>query len=95
MNKQEAYAAELFAMRGIQHLASRLYSGRDFTMLTESHAAIERVQWDAPGPRHDETIGLAKGLCEQANTLTVKWVPAHRGIAGNEVADSYTRDAAE
>ena len=71
--KQEACGAELFAiMRGIQHLASRLCSGRDFTILTESHAAIERIKPDAPGPRQDETIGLAKVLCEQANTLSVK-----------------------
>ena len=42
-----------------------------------------------------ETIELANVLYEQGNTLTVKWVPGHGGVTGNEVADSYDREAAE
>ena len=41
-----------------------------------------------------EVIELTNTQHEQVNTLAIKWVPGHRGSAGNEVADAYARDAA-
>ena len=58
---------------------------------------MERIRSDAPGPRQDmaiEIIGLANTLYKQGNTLTIKWVPDHRGSVDNEEADAYARDAA-
>jgi ribonuclease HI len=31
---------------------------------------------------------------EQGNTLTVRWVPGHRGAMGGEVADTFAKEAA-
>ena len=61
-------------MRDIHRLASRLCSRKDFTILTDSQIAIERIQSDAPGPGQDtaiEIIEFASVLYEQGNTLTV------------------------
>lgn len=57
-----------------------------------------QLQSNAPEPGQDiatEIIGPANTLYEQGNTLTVKWVPGHREIVGNEAANAYTKDAAE
>ena len=59
---------------------------------------MERIQSDAPRPRQGmaiEIIGLANALCEQGNTLTVKWAPDRKGIAGNEAIDAYAKGAAK
>ena len=47
--------------------------------ITHSFSRIER---DCPGPVQDmaiETLGLAAKVYEQGNTLTVRWVPGHKG----------------
>lgn len=65
-NQQEAYGAKFFAtMGGIYYLASRVCGGRSFTILTDTQAAIVRIQSDAPGPGQDmaaEAVGLANTL---------------------------------
>ena len=42
-----------------------------------------------------ETIELASKVYEQSHTLTARWVPGHRRVSSNEVADTYAREAAE
>ena len=49
-NQQEAYDAEFFAtVTDIHHMASQQCNGRDFAIITDSRAAISRIQSDAPG----------------------------------------------
>ena len=87
--QQEACDAELFAlMRGIHSPASRHRTGKDFAILSDSQAAMRRIQSDEPGPRQDmaaKIIELASKLYEQGN-ITAKWVPGHKGVTGNEIA---------
>lgn len=75
-NHQEAYDAEPFViLRDIRHLASRLCSGRNFTVLTDPQAAIVQIQTDAPRPGQDmatEIIGLVHTHYDEGNTLTAK-----------------------
>ena len=59
---------------------------------------MKRLRGDAPGPGQGVTRGtneLGHVLREQGNTISVRWVPGHRGIAGYELADMYARAAAE
>ena len=54
-----------------------------------------QIRSDASGPVRDvaaaEIIGLATLLYRQGGALTAKWVPGHRVITGNEIADCYCR----
>ena len=53
---------------------------------------------DAPGPEQDmasEIIGRASIIYEQDKTLIVRWVPGHRGVMGNEIADIYAKEPAK
>lgn len=84
--QQKALDAETFAITGaIPPLLSRA----DSKVSTEPQATILGIQSNAPGPGQDtaiETISLAEKPYEQGNTMTVRWVPEHRGITGNKVA---------
>ena len=43
----------------------------------------------------NETIGLVEKLYEQGRALTAQWVLGRRGVAGNEIADTYEMRAVE
>lgn len=38
---------------------------------------------------HDTIIDMASRIHEQGNSLMVRWVPDHRGVMGNNIADTY------
>ena len=59
---------------------------------------MARIKGDRPGPRQATTtdiIELASALYRKGNTVTVRWIPGHRGVGVNEVADTYARQAAD
>ena len=65
---------------------------------SDSTASVERVLADRAGPSQAPVrvvIGLERLLIERGCTVTIRWTPAHRGVEGNEIADSYTKLAAE
>lgn len=37
---------------------------------------------------------MASEIYEQGDTLTVQWVPDHKGVTANEMADTLAREAA-
>ena len=88
---REAYDAELTAIAyGLLLLSRRGERGQDFTLSTDSQAAMRRMASDAPGPGQEMAIGvigLAQRLVDQGNTITLRWAPAHRGVERNEQAD--------
>lgn len=59
---------------------------------------MSTIESDYPGPGQgmalEMIIDLASKLYEQGNTLTVRWVPGHKGVIGNEAADTYSKEAA-
>ena len=94
----EAYDAELAAVvYALVHLHGRGQSGRDYTIFTDSVAAMRRMTGDAPGPGQEiaiRAIEIADLLTEKGNTIAVRWTPAHVGVEGNGRADSAAKDAA-
>lgn len=62
----EAYDSKLFAiMRGLHHLASRLDSGSNLTILADSQATTTHIQTDASGLGQDMEVQIT----ELADTL--------------------------
>ena len=64
----------------------------------DSTAAIERIRSDSIGPGQRfaiSAIEVATRLRTRDNEVTARWVPAHYGALGNEIADEYAKAAAE
>ena len=94
----EAYDAEMAAVvYALVHLHGRGQEGHDYTIFTDSVAAMRRVMGDAPGPGQDiaiRAIEVAERLVQKGNTITIRWTPAHVGVEGNERADLAAKGAA-
>ena len=93
-----AYDAEVAALvYGLTQLHGRHEQGQTYTIFTDSIAAMRRLGGDTPGPGQDmaiRAIEIAEHLAQRDNTVTIRWTPAHRGVEGNERADSAAKDAA-
>ena len=64
----------------------------------DSTAAIERVRSDEMGLGQRFAVAIIEvcsRLLSRGNTLTLRWVPNHLGIEGNEIADDWAKRAAE
>ena len=94
----EAYDAELAALvYALVHLHGRDEQGHDYTIFTDSVAAMRRVGGDAPGPGQElaiRAIEIAERLSRKGSSVTIRWTPAHAGVEGNERADQAAKDAA-
>lgn len=68
------------------------------TIPSDSTAAIVRARSDNTGPGQRPVaaiIEMCGRLSSRENTLTLRWVPGHLGVEGDETADGWTRSAAE
>ena len=94
----EAYDGELAALvYGLVILHGRNQDRTDYTIFTDSTAAMRRLMGDAPGPGQDmaiRAIEIANRITQRGNTITIRWTPAHVGVEGNERADRTAKDAA-
>ena len=75
----------------------RQESGRQCTVFADSTAAIDRVRSDAFGSGQRfavSAIEVCSRILTRDNEATARWVPAHSGASGNEVADEYAKNAA-
>ena len=66
-------------------------------MFVNSTSAINRVRDDALGPGQRfgvAAIEVCSRILARDNEVTIRWVPAHSGASGNEVADEYAKSAA-
>ena len=94
----EAYDGELAALvYGLVVLHGRGQSGTDYTIFTDSTAAMTRLKGDAHGPGQEmaiRAIEIAERITRGGNTITFKWTPAHAGVEGNERADMAAKSAA-
>ena len=83
--------------QALRALEERNESDREYIIFVDSTSTITRVRDDARGPGQRfgvAAIEVETRLAAAGNRVTVRWVPAHAGAEGNEVADRYAKDAA-
>ena len=95
---KEVFDAETFAIyQALRSFDERQESGHHYRVLTDAQAAAQRVSTDAAGPGQcwaRAEIEVCSRLRARDNMVHVRWVPAHIGIEGNEVADTFAKEAA-
>ena len=67
------------------------------TVLSDSMSALAALDRDGKSSREDvviETLSVAHRLIIRGCTVQLQWVPAHVGLAGNELADKEAKQAA-
>ena len=85
------FDAEVFAVyQALRTIERRGERGRQYAIFVDSTSAITRVRDDATGPGQRFAVAAIE-VCTRVtandNSVTIRWVPAHSGTTGNEVAD--------
>ena len=95
---KEVFDAEVYALLGaIRLLSDRGETGADYTVFSDSQAAIFRLLHEECGPAQAlarAAITASQELRARGNDITIRWTPSHRGVVGNERADALARGAA-
>jgi ribonuclease HI len=94
---KEVFDAELSGACEALRLAKSLQSTGPVTVFMDSQAAINRLQHAEPGAGQEvvfEAWKAAKALAAEGRELTIRWVPSHQGVPGNEQADQAAKRAA-
>jgi ribonuclease HI len=97
-NNKEVFDAELYALwKAAQRFNGRQHQNENYTIFTDSQAAILRCKNDAFGPgQHLAKLFIqeTEALADRGCTTEVRWVPSHVDVAGNEAADKMAKEAA-
>ncbi|XP_050339722.1 uncharacterized protein LOC126766064 [Bactrocera neohumeralis] len=89
------FQAEVFAIsRCVELNLQRGYRNERIAILSDSQAALKAISsYEIKSLLVQECIDRLNSLAE-CNQVHLIWVPGHRGIAGNELADELARSAA-
>ena len=98
-SNKEVFDAEVFAIyRALLWLEGRQGTGRRFTIFADSTAAIERVRADALGPAQRFAVAAIE-VCDRIHArgdqVTIRWAPSRIEVECNEIANRYTKAAAD
>ena len=92
---KEVFDAEAFAVyRALSVIEQRQERERENTILVDSTSVVTRVGDESLGPVAVAAIEVCSRIITNDNSVTIRWVPARNGAAGNEVADQYAKSAA-
>ena len=98
--QKEAFDTEMYAMSEAMKIADEKAEKEEFTrvtVFTDSQATLKRIQSDEPGPGQVLalwTMNWVDALARKNIQVEYRWVPAHKGIEGNEEADQQATKAA-
>ena len=88
---REAYDPEILAIvRGVHFLASKQQSGRNFTIFTDSQAAMSRVQPDAPAQVGTRLSESSSWLQESTTKAMPQRLDGYLDIKGPQTVKSQT-----
>ena len=96
---QEAFDAECASIaRALQVAATRSHTIGSVTIFTDAQAAIWRMTSDDPAPGQKYALEARRHIAalrakEPKAKIEVRWCPSHQGIEGNEVADTWAKQA--
>jgi ribonuclease HI len=97
---KEVFDAELIGILEALKIAVKVRKQRNYSQLTifsDSQLAIQRILNDKLGLGQAlaiEIIAITEELKEKDVLTTIRWVPSHFGIEGNEKADLLAKKAA-
>ena len=95
---KEVFDAEVFAIyQALSTIERRQERGHSYTVFVDSTSAIDRVRDDELGPGQRfavAAIEVCSRIITNDNSVIIRWVPAHSGATGNEVAGRYAKSAA-
>ena len=98
MNK-EVFDAELYALyQAVKIFNERNEQDQSYIVLSDSAAAIEHARSGEMGLGQRLAVAIIEvcsRLTSRGNTLTLRWVPSHLEIEGNEIADDLAKGVAE
>ena len=98
-SNKEVFGAEVYAgYQALGILDQRQDGGRGYTPFVDSASAIARIRTDGIGPGQRfavASVEVATRIVSSENEFTVRWVPAHHGVPGNERAGELSRAAAK
>ena len=83
--------------QALRVVEAREQTGRKYTIISGSQAAIRRAAMDSLGPGQQwarAIVEVADRVMARGNEISIIWVPAHRGVPGNEVVDGMAKTAA-
>jgi hypothetical protein len=82
----------------MRRFAQRNQNNRHYTIFSDSQAALRRCGNDRPGPGQAQAHAIIDGekvLNLKDCTVTLRWVPSHKGVPENEQADAMAKRAAK
>ena len=89
------YDGELEAVtRAIEYIASVAKRGEYYNIFSDNQAILKRLNSlsDKAGQSHQIRANLAsKSIIDKGAKITLKWVPGHEAIIGNEEADRLAK----
>jgi ribonuclease HI len=99
---KEVFDAELYAiwvgLKAAKDSIGAWAAGpRAVTIFTDAQAALKRIRNDDPGPGQwlaRRILHTERQLRQAGWTTEFRWIPGHRGIEGNEVADQWAKEGA-
>jgi len=90
------FQAEFCAIgRCAEYNLQRNYHGKDIAILFDSQAAIKALSKAKITSKLVNEVRTALDKLGAVNKLTIRWVPGHNNIPGNELADNLARKGAE
>ena len=98
-DNKEVFDAVLCALyRALETFELRNETNRQFTVFTDSMAAISRPATDNTGPGQRfaaAMIEVGERIQRRGNSVTIRWAPTHEGAEGNEVVDACVMAAVD